>query len=118
MTSDLHEGFRDPERAPADDLARFLEEADRLPGIRAVRGALRGAIDPRPGMRLLDAGCGTGLETERLAVKHPEMFVTGLDRNADMLRIARRRVDPPRSNLSWHEADLTALDLPEASFDA
>jgi hypothetical protein len=50
---DLHEGFRDPRRAPAGELVEFLEAADRLPGIRAVQRALRRALDPHPGMRLL-----------------------------------------------------------------
>ena len=113
MTHDLHRGFHDPRHAPADDLVRFLEEADRLPGFRAVRQAMREAIDPRPGMRLLDAGCGVGLETARLASDHPDMHVTGVDRNAELLEIARRRAP----EVDWVEADLTDLDLaPE--FDA
>jgi SAM-dependent methyltransferase len=118
MTRDLHDGFRDPRQVPAGDLERFLERADRLPGIRAVQRALRRALDVRPGARVLDAGCGIGLETTRLATEHPEMQVTGLDRNGDLLRIARRRADPPPPNLRWVEADLAALDLPAASFDA
>jgi SAM-dependent methyltransferase len=115
VTRDLHEGFHDPRRVPAADLTRFLEEADRLEGIRAVQRALRRALSLRPGTRVLDAGCGIGLETARLAAEHPETLVTGLERNADLLAIARRRT---RANLRWLEADLTALALPEASFDA
>jgi SAM-dependent methyltransferase len=101
---------------PAGDLVRFLEHADRLPGFRAVRRALRRALDVRPGMRVLDAGCGIGLETARLAAEHPDALVTGLDRNPELLRVARQRSDPP--NLCWIEADLAALALPAASFDA
>jgi SAM-dependent methyltransferase len=118
VTRDLHEGFRDPRRVAAGDLERFLEQADRLLGMRAVQQSLRRALDVRPGMRLLDAGCGIGLETARLAAAHPETLVTGLDRNRELLRIAQRRVDPPPANLRWLEADLAALELPEASFDA
>jgi trans-aconitate methyltransferase len=40
-------------------------------------------------MRLLDAGCGIGLETTRLAAEHPETLVTGLDRNRELLTLAR-----------------------------
>jgi ubiquinone/menaquinone biosynthesis C-methylase UbiE len=113
---DLHEGFRDPRSVSAGDLERFLEHADRLPGMRPIRRALRRALDPRPGMRVLDAGCGVGLETTRLAAEHPGLHVTGLDRNAELLEIARRRAR--LANLDWLEADITALDLPDASFDA
>ncbi len=113
MTRDLHRGFHDPRHGAADDLVTFLEEADRLPGFQPVRDAMREAIDPRPGMRLLDAGCGVGLETARLAEDHPDMHVTGVDRNIELLEIARRR----SPQVEWVEADLTDLDLaPE--FDA
>ena len=97
---------------------RFLEEANQLPGIRSIQRAMRNAVDPRPGMSLLDAGCGIGVETTRLAMDHPAIRVTGLDRNAELLRIARRRADPSPPNVGWLEADLTALELPHASFDA
>lgn len=118
VTRDLHKGFRDPRRVPADELVRFLEEADRQAGIHTVQRALRRALDPRPGMRLLDAGCGIGLETTRLAAAHPDAHVTGLDHNPRLLDIARRRADPPLANLRWLQADLTALELPDASYDA
>ena len=62
---DLHEGFRDPALAEADELTGFLEAVDRMPGTQAIQRALREALDPAPGMRLLDAGCGNGLETQR-----------------------------------------------------
>ena len=114
MTRDLHRGFSDPRHVPADQLVHFLEEADRLPDMRAIQKALREAIDPRPGMRLLDAGCGVGLEAARLAEKHPDVHVTGVDRNRELLEIARRRAP----QVEWLEADLTDLDLPPESFDA
>ena len=114
MTRDLHRGFRDPRHVPAEELVRFLEEADRLPDMRAVQKALRQALDPRPGMRLLDAGCGAGLEAARLAEDYRGLDVTGVDRNAELLDIARHRAP----QVQWLEADLADLDLPPASFDA
>ena len=106
----VNHGFRDPDRAPASELVRFLQSADRLPGMRAIRRALRDALDLRPGMRVLDAGCGIGLETARLAAANPDTLVTGLDRNGELLDVARRRAEP--ANLRWVEADLAALELP------
>ena len=97
---------------------RFLEAANQLPGIRTIQRAMRNAVDPHAGMSLRDAGCGIGIETTRLALDHPAMRVTGLARNAELLRIARRRADPPPPNLGWLEADLTALELAAGSFDA
>jgi SAM-dependent methyltransferase len=69
-------------------------------------------------MRLLDAGCGAGFETARLAAEHPDTLVTGLDRNTDLLRIARERAGPATANLRWVHADLAELPLPRASYDA
>src|SRR3954468_25082387 len=117
-SSDLHEGFRDPSRVAAEELTRFLHEADRLPGVTAIQHAMRRSFDLRPGMRLLDAGCGIGLEAARLAKEHPAVSVTGLDRNAELLAIARSRPGPQPENLTWMEGDLAELDLPDASFDA
>jgi hypothetical protein len=56
--SDLHVGFRGPARAVPAALTTFLEQADRLPGMRVIQGAMRRALRPWPGARLLDAACG------------------------------------------------------------
>jgi ubiquinone/menaquinone biosynthesis C-methylase UbiE len=47
----------------------------------------------------------------------PPARIVGLDRNAGLLEIARHRTPQP-PNVRWLEGDLTALDLPDASFDA
>jgi hypothetical protein len=46
--TDLHEAFSDPGHEAADSMARFLEQPDRLPGIRAIQLAMRRALDSRP----------------------------------------------------------------------
>jgi cyclopropane fatty-acyl-phospholipid synthase-like methyltransferase len=88
--ANLHAGFRDGRSAETEHLVTFLEEADRLPGVAAIRRAMREAMDVGPGTRVLDAGCGIGLEAGRLATEHPNALVVGLDRNAELLRVARR----------------------------
>ena len=105
---DLHQGFRDPAQADTSELTAFLEAVDRLPGVQAVQRALRAALALRPGMRLLDAGCGIGLETRRLAALHPDVSVTGLDRNRDLL--------PHDGDVEWMRGDI--LDPPEGRYDA
>jgi len=115
--ANLHEGFRDGSSAEAEALVNFLEEADRLPGFVAVRRAMHAAIDVGPVMRLLDAGCGIGLEAHRLASEHPDAHVVGLDRNAELLHVARSRSETQTDNLEWIEGDLADLRLDDASFD-
>ncbi|MBE2315787.1 methyltransferase domain-containing protein [Solirubrobacter sp. CPCC 204708] len=112
--TDLHQGFRGPTGTPVNELTAFLQEVDRLPGIQLVRRALAAAVRPAAGERVLDAGCGIGLQTRRLADEHPDAHVTGVDHNAELLAIAGR---DPRPNLAWVRADLNGLDLPESSFD-
>jgi SAM-dependent methyltransferase len=110
----VHEGFADPSQAEAGELGAFLQAVDRLPGTQAVQRALREALAPASGMRLLDAGCGIGLETRRLAADHPALSVTGLDRNGELLAAARAGAP---DNLEFVEADLMALELGERRFD-
>jgi SAM-dependent methyltransferase len=115
--ANLHAGFRDGRRAETEHLVTFLEEADRLPGLAAIRRAMREAMDVGPGTRVLDAGCGIGLEARRLATEHPNALVVGLDRNAELLRVARSRCEEQAGNLEWVEGDLADLRVADASFD-
>lgn len=62
--------------------------------------------------RLLDLGCGTGLEFERLFEKNPDMKVTGIDLSAEMLK--KIEVKYPRRNLrlicdSYFDVDFDGL---------
>jgi len=56
------------------------------------------ALDLRPGMRVLDAGCGTGALEARLALRHPDVEVVAVDAATEMLARARQRpwAVPPR----------------------
>lgn len=54
---------------------------------------------------VLDAGCGTGRVTIELARRG--IAVSGVDREADMLRVARRKAP----HLDWHLADLSTVRL-------
>lgn len=64
-----------------------------------------------PGMRVLDAGCGSGYFTRRFAAAGCR--VVGVDVRADMLAYARTR-DPSSYYL---QADLRALPFRDKSFD-
>jgi len=46
-----------------------------------------------PVNRLLDLGCGTGLELERLFERFPDMEVTGIDMSAEMLKKLAEKYD-------------------------
>ncbi len=71
----------------------------------------------RPGERVLDVACGTGVVT-RLAAKHVGSAgsVAGLDMNPGMLSVARA-VTPSDVAIDWYETSAEAIPLSDESFD-
>jgi ubiquinone/menaquinone biosynthesis C-methylase UbiE len=80
-----------------------------------VSVALLEAAALRPGERVLDVACGTGL-IARLATERvgPSGTVTGLDLSPDMIEVARA-ASP--STISWHVDDATSLPFPDDAYD-
>ena len=73
------------------------------------------AAELRPGQRVLDVACGTGVAACEAAGRvGPGGSVTGLDRNADMLAVAKR-VAP---GVDWRLGLAEALPFDDAAFDA
>jgi ubiquinone/menaquinone biosynthesis C-methylase UbiE len=73
----------------------------------------------RPGMRLLDGGCGPGSITVDLAAIAAPAEVVGIDVEPTQVELAARRAaDRDASNARFQVADLYALPFPEESFDA
>jgi ubiquinone/menaquinone biosynthesis C-methylase UbiE len=73
----------------------------------------------RPGLRVLDVACGTGL-VARLAAEAvgADGHVTALDLNPAMLAVASALPAAEGAAIEWVEGDARALPSPEASFDA
>jgi SAM-dependent methyltransferase len=72
----------------------------------------------RPGMRLLDVGCGPGSITRGLAARLPAGEVVGLDFSRETLTEARRDAEVRGlANLRYEEGSVYALPFPDASFD-
>jgi len=70
----------------------------------------------RPGLRLLDVGCGPGTITADLAARVAPGEVIGIDASADVLDHARERAADV-VNLTFQLGDTYALDFPDSSFD-
>lgn len=77
--------------------------------------ALLEAASLRPGQRVLDVACGTGL-IARLAAERvgSSGTVTGLDLSPDMIKVARE-VSP--LSVAWHVGDATSLPFPDDAYD-
>jgi SAM-dependent methyltransferase len=70
------------------------------------------AADVKPGIRLLDVACGTGIASAQAAASGAR--VTGADFSPAMIAEARRR----HPAIAFESGDAEALPFPDASFDA
>ena len=100
-----------PERDPAeiyDEL--FVPALFSQWGPRVAETAAVGL-----GQRVLDVGCGTGVLACAVAERvGPQGHVVGLDPNAQMLAVARRKP----SGVVWQSGRAETLPFDDASFDA
>ena len=105
----------------AEFMRRTAENYERyfVPSIGApVAADLMKAASLRPGERVLDAACGTGVVTKLAADRiAPGGTVAGLDPNPAMLAVARATA-PSAVSIDWHEAPAEDLPFPDESFDA
>jgi ubiquinone/menaquinone biosynthesis C-methylase UbiE len=71
------------------------------------------AANCRDGDRVLDLACGTGIVASRVnLVSRKFCYVSGLDINEGMLKVARRN-----TQLEWHQGSATELPFDADSFD-
>jgi len=71
----------------------------------------------RPGLDLLDVGCGPGTITVDLARRVAPARVIGIDRASDVLKQARALAGAQNTSIEWHVGDVYDLPFPAASFD-
>jgi ubiquinone/menaquinone biosynthesis C-methylase UbiE len=100
-------------KSPAENYERYFVPAIGGP----VAEDLIEAAGLRPGERVLDVACGTGVVT-RLAAERvgPSGTVAGLDVHPGMLAVARAAT-PAGKSINWYEASAEAMPLPDSSFD-
>ena len=99
--------------------ARHAAEWDTLRSLHSPDGPVEAALEQAlsgPLGALLDVGTGTGRIAELLSPRAGA--VTAFDKNPEMLRLARARLQNlPAGKVSLEQGDFTALPFAEAAFD-
>jgi tRNA G46 methylase TrmB len=76
----------------------------------AAFDALQRLLDGERRPLVLDSGCGTGASTRRLALRHPDCLVVGVDRSAARLARLGAPAFPHREdNACWLRAELATF---------
>ncbi len=91
---------------------KFEDVADTL---RDMHVALVEALDPQPGERLLDVGCGAGNLAELAAGTGAR--VTGIDLSPRLVEVAKARAETGGYEIEYRLGDAENLDAEDASFD-
>jgi len=96
---------------PAEIYERYFVPAIGAP----LAEELVQVANPRPGERVLDVACGTGVVARLASERVGDAPVAGVDVNPQMLAAARRA--DRSGTIEWHEASAEALPLGDGSFD-
>ena len=113
-----HEAGTQPSGRSDDSSVRAVH-ATRLARRTVEKCATFFAPHLRPGMRLLDCGCGPGTITLGLATIVAPGEVVGIDNDPERLEAARAAArEEGVANVTCQEASILELPFPDGSFDA
>jgi SAM-dependent methyltransferase len=104
------ESFKDLERAGWNSKARGYDELTGTITAQAIDPLLE-SVGAKPGMRLLDVACGTGLLAAAAAERG--LKVTGVDFARSMVAEAKRK----HKNVEFHVGDAETLAFDNGTFD-
>ncbi len=106
--------YRDFTGTGAQNYQRYFVPAIATP----VSADLLATANLRPGERVLDVACGTGV-IARLAAEQVGSTgsVTGIDVAPDMIEVARGTPAPAEPPIDWQVGDATSLPFPDGAFD-
>lgn len=95
-----------------------LESFDQLEQLQELKKLGVERIGIGPGSRVLEVGCGLGLQTLRLARRAaPDGSVAGCDLSADFLAEAQRRAHAAGLDIAFRQARVESLPYAEHSFE-
>jgi tRNA (cmo5U34)-methyltransferase len=92
-------------------------EARMLRDGKPIYAEIAQLIPHDPGLKLLDLGCGTGLELDEIFKINPVVHVTGIDMAEKLLEKLSRKYATRKSQLNLVVADYFKYDFGKSVFD-
>lgn len=121
MTGNLPTGRTGKEYVPALSFRWLTRFYDALVGLgmpeRRMRGRLVDALAPAPGEAILEFGCGTASNLVALKQRQPDLLLTGIDVDPEILEIARAKLDGAGVEAELVQYGGAELPLEDASLD-
>lgn len=100
-------------------LTRFYDPVVALTSReREFKRRLIDQLDPAPGQRILDLGCGTGTLAIAIAEREPGAVISGLDADPEMLGRAATKAERSGAEIEFTEALADRMPFADGSFDA
>ena len=100
------------------DFVRYLDTTRATPFFQEVKQRSFALLDPHPGARVLDLGCGTGEDVRALAqLVGPAGRAVGVDASATMIAEARRRAAGTHLPVAFSRQDAHRLAFADGTFD-
>lgn len=103
-----------------DGLAEKYDATNVMHSFGTKHAIDRAAVDRlpiRPNSHILDLCTGSGDIAIRMATRHRDARITGIDASPAMLRVAARRAGPLIDRITLREGDALALPFPDGHFD-
>ena len=111
--------FSDVDRTGrADELVQRLDTIRSQEFLQLIERRIVERLEPRPGGRYLDVGCGTGDDVRGLGeLVGPMGEVVGVDSSEAMIAEARKRADGSGLPVAFQQADAHHLPFADGTFD-
>lgn len=115
-SASAYEAWKDLDRAPSpESLLTYLDAFAADPGVTAAKEASLALLGPAAGARVLDVGCGTGVDVVALQAAVATGTAVGVDSSRSALTVARGRA--LESGAAFVQADMAALPFATGCFD-